>query len=352
MTRRIKKIVENVQDDEVLKQDFEQLDEISDNTQVDSSSTAADTLKPGSQAVDDPKSRFEMISKMIGTLAQIDTSSLTRIYDETMKQFGTFAGSTIPNGTAAKNASTIAMKEELDTLFKDDETLTEDFRKKASTLFEAAVETKVALRVAEIEDDLVNEYNEEFNNEISEMENNVSQYIDYVAEQWLNDNQLIIENSLRNEITEEFIDGLRDLFTQHNFNIPDETVDVVESLSEKVDDLEERLSDMIKLNASLVEEKEIEIKKNIVEEVCKGLTIVEQERVRSLAENISYDDLEDYEDKLTTIKESQIIKGKRSELNEQLEEVNEDIREEDKSFVKPEMKNFVEAINRAVKKTG
>jgi len=345
MTKRIKKLMEENAQVEDTSPDVTEIDQ--DDETVDES-VGSDSLRPGSRAVDDPKSKFQVIASAIGALAQVDTTSLTKFYDEMMALIGHEADP-IASGTSAKNAATIAMKEEFNKLFEGDETFTEDFKKKAFTLFEAAVETRVALNTAEIEDQLAEEYTELLSQEIEAIEEGVSEYLDYAADTWMEDNKLVVENSLRSEITEDFIKGLKDLFEQHYIDIPDESVDIVESLSEKVELLEARLNELISENAELTDIIEQETLNNIVEDTCKGLTLVEQDKLRSLAETISYESREDFASKLQTIKESQVIKGKTSALNEQLEEVNEDNKEEKKIVTSPEMKNYVDAIARSVK---
>lgn len=258
---------------------------------------------------------------------------------------------TLPAGNAAANAATIkakgAVKEDMDALFNGED-LSESFKEKASTIYEAAVNLRVeAIRqeMQEQQDQIIEQRVVAF---AESMEDTLEKYLSYVAEQWLEDNTVAIEHSLRAEITEGFIDGLRNLFMENNFNIPQEQLDVVEGLASQVQDLEQKLDESINVNAelrALVEESEKEKKFG---EVAEGLADTQIAKLRALAEGIDYDNAETFGHKLHLIKESYFntnAKAGPSSVNVLTESIDEPVVEQQPSL-DPSMAKYVSAISR------
>ena len=223
----------------------------------------------------------------------------------------------------------INVKEDIDALVEGEE-LTDEFKQKASTIFEAAVHQKVMEIATEKIDDLEKEYQTNLQEEIvsfrDELTDKVDSYLNYVVEEWMRENELALEGSLRSEITEEFIGGLKNLFTEHYIEVPDEKIDIVESLYDKVEELEEKLNSKIEENVKTKDELNEYRKDKILEEVCEDLADTQSEKMKSLVDGVSYEnDADDFENKVKTIKESYFPNQTKQDANvEQESDVSED----------------------------
>jgi len=196
-----------------------------------------------------------------------------------------------------------SMAEDVDALFNG-ESLSEEFRTKATTIFEAAVQSRVESIVEDVlaeNDEVLAEAYEEIKNELTAQ---VDEYLNYVVEQWIEDNKVAIETGLRAELTEDFINGLKTLFAEHYIEIPEEKVDVAEELAVKVVELEEAAAAVTAEKAALVEELN-SAKKNIaIRKICEGLTETQIAKMKSLAEGVEFTTEGDFNNKLATIREN------------------------------------------------
>lgn len=211
----------------------------------------------------------------------------------------------LDEGSSAVNtAPAVDMSEDIDALFAGESELSEDFKNKAKTIFEAAVSRKLEEQKKIMEQNYAETLAEEVESIKSELAENVDDYLNYVVEQWSAENEVAIEAGLRSELTEEFISGLKNLFAEHYIDIPDDKVNVVEELGAKVEELENKLNEEIErsvnLNKQLNESKVNEILTN----ACDGLTDTQVEKLKSLAEGIEYSDASEYSQKITTLRES------------------------------------------------
>ncbi len=243
----------------------------------------------------------------------------------------------------------INVKEDIDALVQGEE-LSEEFKTKASTIFEAAVHQKVMEVATEKIDDLEKEYQSNLQEEIisfrDELTDKVDGYLNYVVEEWMKENELALEGSLRSEITEEFIGGLKDLFTDHYIEVPDEKVDIVEGLYDKVEELEEKLNSQIEENVKTKDELNEYRKNKILDEVCEDLADTQTEKMKSLVEGVTYEeDVDGFENKIKTIKESYFPNGVKQDENVE----QEDVMAENTSEETPvEMSNIMEAYSKAI----
>jgi len=184
------------------------------------------------------------------------------------------------------------------------ESLSEEFRDKAVTIFEAAVNSKLQEEVTRIEEAYAETLEEELENIMEELSSNVDDYLNYVVEQWMTENEVAIEAGLRTELTEDFISGMRNLFAEHYIDIPDDKVDVVESLGSKVEELEEKLNEEIERNVELTKTLNESMKAETFYQLVDGLTTTQAEKLRELAENVEFTDVEDFAEKIVTLRES------------------------------------------------
>ena len=241
----------------------------------------------------------------------------------------------------------INVKEDIEALVQGEE-LSEEFKTKASTIFEAAVHQKVMEVATEKIGDLEKEYQSNLQEEIvsfrDELTEKVDGYLNYVVEEWMRENELALEGSLRSEITEEFIGGLKNLFTEHYIEVPDEKVDIVEGLYDKVEELEEKLNSQIEENVKTKDELNEYRKNKILEEVCEDLADTQSEKMKSLVEGVSYeDDADDFENKVKTIKENYFPNQTKQDENVEQEDVATENGEES-----PKMSNIMEAYSKAI----
>jgi hypothetical protein len=238
------------------------------------------------------------------------------------------------------------MKEDVNALFGDDKTISEDFKSKAATIFEARVFDRVAQIQEEIEGEYASMLEEAVEQIKSDLTEKVDDYLNYVVEQWMEENQIAIESGLRSEITEDFIAGLRNLFAENYINVPEESVDLVEELAAKVEELETKLNEEIETNIVYKKALTEAIKEQLTVEVCEGLTATQVEKIKSLAESVDFSTEEEFVDKLETLREnyfpSGIQKAKVSHLHEQFEDT-----EEKKAILDP----FISAVSQAISKT-
>lgn len=206
----------------------------------------------------------------------------------------------------------VDMSEDIEALFAGEE-LSEDFKLKAKTIFEAAVKAKVDSEIVRIEEAYAETLEEQVQSIQEELSSNVDDYLNYVVEQWVSENEVAIEAGLRSELTEEFISGLRNLFAEHYIDIPEDKVSVVEEMSAKVEELEAKLNEEIDRNVALNkvinESKQFEI----LVDACDGLTDTQAEKLKSLAEGIEFTSADEYAQKVSIIKESYFTTSVKSE---------------------------------------
>jgi hypothetical protein len=242
-----------------------------------------------------------------------------------------------------------SMKEDVDALFNG-ESLSEDFRVKATLIFEAAVSSRVEKIVEEVlaeNDEILAAAYEEIKTELSEQ---VDEYLNYVVEEWVNENQVAIETGLRSELAEDFINGLKNLFAEHYIEIPEEKVDVAEELAATVLEMQEAVAAKDAAIATLTEEVNTVKKDKAIVRACEGLTQVQAAKMKSLAESVEFTAEGDFEHKLAVIRENYFPSKSSvtSEVKEiQKTEVNE---EPEVAEVHGLMKHYVKAISKTAPK--
>ena len=184
------------------------------------------------------------------------------------------------------------------------EDLSEEFKEKAKTIFEAALKSKVN----EIKEALESQYVERLNEEIEEIkeefQDRVDSYLEYVSEEWIEENQLAIEHGLKSELTESFLMGMKQLFEDHYVSIPEDKYDVVHTMVNKLDEMETKLNEQIERNISLNKRLAESVADGIVSEISEGLTITQKEKLASLAENVEFEGENDFRERVETLKES------------------------------------------------
>ena len=239
------------------------------------------------------------------------------------------------------------MKEDIDALFADDSTISEEFKSKVSTIFEARVQDRVTQIEEETEERYAGMLEEAVESIKQDLTEKVDDYLSYIVEQWMEENQIAIESGLRSEMTEDFIAGLRNLFAEHYIDVPAEKVDLVDELAGKVEELETKLNEEIERGVSYAKALVESRKKEITAEVCEGLIATQVEKIKSLAESVEFSTEDEYKEKLETIRENYFPSGIKKASESQLQEEVTDGSEKQVVSNDP----YVAAVANAISKT-
>lgn len=251
----------------------------------------------------------------------------------------------------AITADQINIEEHVKALFGSDESLTEDFKEKATTIFEAAVVAKVNEELAKVVVDIETQLEEEKVAIEEEMSAKLDQYLDYVVEQWIEENKLAVEQGIKSELVEDFISGLKDLFVEHYIDIPDDKVDVVEEIAAKAEELEHKLDEQIRINAEMNKAIEEHVKEDLFDDIAESLTDTQKEKFRTLAEGVEFVNEDKYVEKLNVLKESYFNESSETKMVDSGFDDAEPLEEETQvRSIDPEMSAYMSAISRTVKK--
>jgi len=234
-------------------------------------------------------------------------------------------------------------KEDVEALIKDEDTLSEGFKAKAETIFEAALQSKIISETAKLEERYASDLAGEVEAIKEDLVDKVDGYLTYVVENWMKDNEVAIEHSLKSEITESFIDSLGQLFSEHHINVPSDKGDILDALSEEAKDAKAQLNDATANAMELAEQVKTYQRKEIVAEACEGLAATEAAKVKELAEAVEADDNQAFASKVATIKESYLKKDTAVEATPEVDAITEDTQEQD---VSDSMKKYLSAIQR------
>jgi hypothetical protein len=354
----ILEFAQNLSEDE-----FNELDEASQEIIVNvTETTAADTLRPGGGS-GGSESKAEILATFAALAAQLGKEDLSDLYNRTIAAIGTEAQN-IPNDAAAKNAATIAMKgavkEDIDDMFSADN-LSEEFKEKATTVFEAAVAVRATLKEAELQEEFeetVAVLEEEFETKLQEetsqifedLSEKLDQYLEYAIKEWLEENKLAVENSLRAEIAEDFIQGLHGLFSEHYIRVPDEKIDLVAEMKAELEEVKAKLNETVDSKLELQAIIDEATREAALDEMTEGLSAIQAEKLRTLAEGIDFTDAQAYSRKLSILKENISSKKTPKTTGFITEEIDGDNGEENKTTnVAPHMQTYLKAISKSVK---
>ena len=197
----------------------------------------------------------------------------------------------------------ISVKEDVAALV-DGEGLSEEFKNKAATIFEAAVKSKTREEITRIHETMTGEFEVKLEESVDTLTEKVDTYLNYVVEEWTKENELSIERGLKGEIAEDFISGLKQLFEDHYIDVPNEKYDVLEAQSEKINELEEKVNSVMEQNVALTQVKSQLVREQVISEVSEELTDTEIEKFKSLTEDVDFVSEESFRAKLHTLKES------------------------------------------------
>jgi hypothetical protein len=226
-------------------------------------------------------------------------------------------------GYGAKMASYKMKKEEvdehMDALVAGQDDLSEEFKTKAATVFESAVNSKVKEIAEQMEADVQTNYEQDIAKAKEELTEKVDGYLSYVVEEWMKENEIALERGIKGEIAEDFISGLKKLFAEHYIDVPDEKYNVLEEQASKIEDLEKKLNEQIEKNVELNKDNADKSRKEIMAEVASDLADTAKEKFAKLAEEIEWSDTDSFKQKCETIKESYF--GAKAEVKDELHDV-------------------------------
>lgn len=251
-----------------------------------------------------------------------------------------------------------AMREDIDvhmTAMFDGEELSEDFKTKAATIFEAAINERVETIRTQLEEEYNNRLNETIEENKKALTEQLDSYLSYVIEEWLEENRLSVEKGIRTEVAEEFMEGLRNLFVEHDIMVPESKVDLADKMAETAEQLKSRLDEEIMKNVKLVEEVRAFQRERILDEMAEDLTVTQKERFRTLAEGVTLEGEEgDVRSKLEIIKES-YFSGKKPVLTEEAAATAEESIDETPvggqvENLSESMKTYAETLRRITKR--
>jgi len=312
------------------------------------------------EAVSTPKTKAGMIKALYNQLNGMKKSDLSDSFSKIMgstlaeeeesdddDEEEVKAGYKMENKKLKKEDLDIDVKEDMDALVSGED-LSEEFKTKASTIFEAAVTAKVISEVNQRVDELETNYNIEMTEakeeHLSTVTEKVDGYLNYVTEEWMKENELAVEKGIRSELVEDFMTGLKNLFTEHYIDIPEEKVDLVDDLFEKVEELEQKLDESINTSVDVKKELADYKKAETLREVSENLADTEKEKLGKLADGIDFEDKSQYSEKLEVIKENYFPKLKSETITEELENTEEE--QDISESVDPVMSKYASALTR------
>jgi hypothetical protein len=238
------------------------------------------------------------------------------------------------------------VKEDMDALFNGEE-LTEEFKEKATTIYEAAVMARVNEEVARIEAEFESKLAEQVEQNTEGLVEKVDGYLGYIAEQWMEQNEIALERGIKSEILESFVAGLKTVFEEHYIEVPEEKFDVLADMEDKVAALEAKLNEQVEANVELSKTIAEAKRAEIVKSISEGLTDTETEKFLGLVEELSYEDAETFETKVKTIRENYFTQKQNTIVESVVTDTPvETLTEEKKVQVDPSMAAYLSALNK------
>lgn len=285
-----------------------------------------------------PKTKSGIIAATVEKLSSLKKEDLQAIYGQLFNEEQV-------TEEVKEAAVAIDVSEDLKALVDSDANLSEEFKEKSAVLFEAALTSRVAVETEKLEEQYQSKLDEQVESIRSELVEKIDGYLNYVVEQWMEENELAIETGLRAEIAESFIDSLKQVFVEHYVEVPEGKADLVDGLAEQVEELETQLQAVTEKSVKLAESVEELTREKIVIEATEGMIATEAEKLKSLVEGIDFEDQEGFAKKVSIIKEAHFTKSVASStIVEEAEEQSE------QQSASPRMAAYMSAISRTTKK--
>jgi hypothetical protein len=325
-------------------QELDQLDEVKATGE---NSMANDPVTP---AGGDPKKKNRPAD-----MSKAADPKADEIEDDVKTPQGTAADSKSPAegpGTGKKAPARMAdkkasMKESIEEMFAGQD-LSEDFKDRATVIFEAAVNVKLNEEVARLEEEFETKLNEQAEIAVNDLVEKVDSYLDYVVEKWMEENELAVEAGIRTEMAESFMSGLYGLFVEHNVDLPEEKADIFAEMAEELEAKDNELSEAMNETIALRKELAEAHKHDAFEEISEGLTETQIEKLEKLAEGVDFDTIDDYKTKVSIIKENYFGGKTLTESVDEVDPIEEETTEQ--RYVDPAVASYADAISRTLRK--
>ena len=291
-----------------------------------------------------PKTKAAMMNDMYTRMQGFNKEDLTAMYSK-------FMAEDIEDDEAVEAISNdinvdVDWSSDLNALVNSEATLSEEFKGKAQTIFEAAINSKVAAEIDRLEE----KFNEELEAEVSttkeELVNKVDSYLNYVVENWMEENKVAVQTGLRTEIAEKFMNNLKDLFTESYIEVPESKVDLVDDLAAEVEELEETLNNQTAKTIAMTEELEGYQREAVIREASNDLAETQIEKLKTLTDSIDFDGKEDFAEKVNTVKESYF---KKKAVKSELDNIEEDTAEDNTVETSGSMSQYLTALKSQIK---
>ena len=302
---------------DVKKAKMKEEDE-SDEEEEDSEEEEEQTKK---EALEIPKLKSEILAGLVDHLKGLKKEDLSKIYgsqvigeeegdDEDDEEEEDPEESKKVKESIDQKIEDLDVSQDVEALVQGEDELSEDFKTKAATIFETAIKSKVRSELEKIQEENDKQMKELAETSMTSMVEKVDDYLNYVVEQWMSENELAIERGLKGEIAEDFISGLKGLFEDHYIDVPDEKYDILEANLTKIEELEDKLNKQMEENVQLKKAKGELVKESLIVDIADGMTDTETEKFQSLVDDVEFSDEDSYKEKLQTIKESYFGTGK------------------------------------------
>jgi len=247
---------------------------------------------------------------------------------------------------AAEPSHLKGVKEDVDALLNGED-LSEEFKQKATTIFEAAVMTRVKAEVARLEEEFESKLAEQVAKNVEGLVEQVDGYLGYVAEQWMTQNEIALDRGMKSEVLESFVTGMKGLFEEHYIDVPEERYDVLGEMESKIEELEAKLNEQVATNIEMSKTIAEQKRSEIVKTVSEGLTDTETEKFNALVEELSYEDAESFETKVKTIRENYFTTKSTADVKSVVTDAPvEALTEEKKVDLDPQMSAYLTALNK------
>ena len=374
MTDEIKKVVaESVEDESVTEEEISEVadevveeevevteakvkeeedeDEDEDEDEVDESSHEDDEEDDDEDEVEEvaiPKTKAGVINAALEMLKKARKDEAQQLFAKMVKQVSEDDGQkkAVKSESTEHEVKDVDFGEDLDLIVSEEATLSDGFRDKAGAIFEAAYKSKVSAEIDRLESEYAQNLESEVNDLNESLVNKVDSYLNYVVENWVKENEVAIENGLRTEIAEQFMDSLQSVFKEHYIEVPEGKADLIDDLADQVAELEEQLNKTTEDNIGLHEKAQSFERADIVRRQPSGLAETEAEKLASLVEDIDFDDAETFEIKVKTVKESYFEK----EVSESVDESDALVGEEEPLVESSNLMNaYTQAISKHIK---
>jgi len=315
--------LDDVVTDEIVEQTLEEMDGKAPKPKEDpEATTPEDEVAAVDKVVKDapaqikkvhPKTKAGMISAMTDKMLKMSKHEMKDMY-------ASYSESVDMEDSEVVVETTLDTSAELEALVESEATLSEEFKQKTAILFESALKSKLSEEVDRLEDQYKAELAEELSSTKSDLVEKVDNYLNYVVETWMEDNKLAVQNGLRTEIAETFMEKMKDLFTESYIDVPESKVDLVDELAESVDELETKLNEQTQKVIDTTVELEGYKRNTIIREATRDLAETQVEKLKSLVEDVDFGSEEIFAEKVNTVKESYFSKTIKEEIQEEIAE--------------------------------